>query len=77
VVEINVFQYSSPQLAALVGIPERRLFSWIEQGYISPSTQEADGLAPRICARWSEIGNICSKIRPFSAGAIKTSWRHK
>lgn len=50
--EINVFQHSTPQLAALVEVPERRVFSWIERGYISPSVQAADGPGrPRIWSR--------------------------
>ena len=51
-VEVNAFRCSTSQLATLAQVPERRVFSWIERGYISPSIQEADGPGrPRIWSR--------------------------
>ena len=40
-------EYTTPQLAELVGIPQRKLLSYIERGYISPSVQEASGHGTR------------------------------
>ena len=35
--------FTTPQLAQIAGVPERRIFSYIERSYLKPSIQDAAG----------------------------------
>lgn len=57
--------YSTPDMSRIAGIPERKVLSYIERGFIRPSIQEADG--PGTKRKWSFEDLVrCSVITMLS-----------
>ena len=47
--------YTSTQVAEIIGLSKRRLLSWIERGFVSPSIQDAEGRGSKRLWSYSDL----------------------
>ena len=64
-------RYTTPELARIVGLPMRKVLSFIERGYISPSIQDAAGHGSK--RLWSEEDLVRLGIVSYLHTAVTVS----
>lgn len=61
--------FTTPQVAAVLGIPLRKLLSFIERGYVSPSIQDAAGHGSRRLWSYEDLVR-CTAVKFLSALSV-------
>jgi|TARA_B110000495_G_C23005401_1_gene593881 hypothetical protein len=55
-------EYTTPQVADIIGVPQRKILSYIERGYVEPSIQSAAGHGSK--RLWSRLDIVrCAAIK--------------
>jgi hypothetical protein len=60
--------YTTPELAEVVNLPQRKFLSFVERGYVSPSVQDAAGHGSK--RLWSNEDLIRAAVIAHLAGAL-------